>query len=120
MPVFKLILFILLLLVVSAFIIFNFGHTSSISIWPTEKGTFTDVPILLSFFVLYMLGLISAIPFFIGFRYRQRMRKKRAGDAPKKSKNEKARGKTRVLGTKPDHDESHDESADSEEEGETK
>jgi len=115
MSVFKLVLFILLLLIIGAFIIFNVGNTSSISIWPTEKGTFNDVPILLSFFVIYILGLISAIPFFIGFRYRMRRRKKEADDSAKKPKKVKSRDKARVLGAKSDHD----EPADSEQESET-
>jgi len=114
MPV-KLVLFILLLIIIGAFIGLNFEFTSTIRIWPSEKGTFTDIPILISFFVMYMIGMLSVIPFFVGFRYRERrMKKEKTDDTVKKSENDKARGKTRILGSRSSHDESHDKSIDSE------
>ncbi|KGM42915.1 hypothetical protein S1OALGB6SA_1614 [Olavius algarvensis spirochete endosymbiont] len=85
MPV-KLILFIFMLMVVGAFIGFNAGFTSDIAIWPSEKGTFTDVPILLSFFVMYMVGVLSVIPFFIGKRYGKDKKKKTVNTTKEKKK----------------------------------
>jgi len=99
---FKLILFIIILLVIGAFIGFNSGITSEIKIWPSEKGTFTEVPILLSFFVMYVIGVLSVIPFFVGYRNRKEEKKKTDSEA-KKSKNEESKEKTRVLGTKSSH-----------------
>jgi len=105
----KLILFIIMLVVIAAFIGFNSGHTSDISIWFSEKGTFTDVPILVSFFVMYVVGVLSVIPFFVGYQYREG-RKRKAGDAAKELKNEKTGGKARVLGSKAGRDESETDS----------
>jgi len=110
MPI-KLILFIILILAIGAFVGFNAEFTSTIRIWPSEKGTFTDIPILVSFFVMYMIGVLSVIPFFVGFRHRsQRIKEEKTDDAVKESKNEK--GKTRVLGAKSGHGKSHDKSVD--------
>jgi len=116
MPV-KLILFIILVLVIGTFVGFNAEFTSTIRFWPGEKGTFTDVPILISFFIMYIIGVLSVIPFFVGFRHKsQRTKEKKTDDAAKKTKSEK--GKTRVLGIKSGSGESRDKSIDRGEEGE--
>ncbi len=61
----KLIAFIFALLIVILFIFMNHNNSSDIRLWFGEKGSFTDVPIYLSFFVMYMIGVLSVIPFSI-------------------------------------------------------
>ena len=110
MPV-KLVFFLLILIMVGTFVGFNIGHTSDISFWPSEKGTLTDVPILVSFFVMYIVGVLSVIPFFVGSRYRKDEKKKiadakKAVEEAKESKNVRTGGTMRVLGTKASRDKS--------------
>lgn len=98
MPV-KLIVFILTLVVIVSFIGFNIENVSDIKLLPGEKGTLNDVPIFLSFFVMYVIGVLSVIPFFISRQFKKNKSSKplnkdseTAPDAPKK--------KVRVLGSK--------------------
>lgn len=67
----KLIGFIVLLLLVGTLVGLNIDSSSDIRIWFGEKGIIKDVPILLSFFAVYTFGLVSSIPFYIGGRIRQ-------------------------------------------------
>ncbi|OQX29618.1 MAG: hypothetical protein B0D92_02825 [Spirochaeta sp. LUC14_002_19_P3] len=76
----RLIGFIVILLLIGTLIGFNIGNSSDIRIWFGEKGQIKEVPILLSFFTIYIFGLVSSIPFYIGWRMRQ-IKKKRKNSA---------------------------------------
>jgi len=98
----KLIGFIVTLLIIVTFIGFNIENSSDIRIWFGEKGLLTDVPIFVSFFVMYLIGVVSVIPFVVGWR----MKRSRQGKTPDDSKPEldkvekPRRKKVRILGSK--------------------
>lgn len=95
----KLIVFILTLVIIVSFIGFNIENKSDITLFPVEKGVLHDVPIFLSFFVMYVIGVISVIPFFVS-----RQSKKKKGEKPVESASdgtpEPEKKKVRVLGSK--------------------
>jgi hypothetical protein len=101
MPV-KLIAFIILLLVIVSFIGFNAENTSDIRIWLGDNGLLRDVPIYVSFFIMYLIGVLSVVPFIIGWGRRQRNRSgakpsSQPETAPESGK--KSGKKLRVLGS---------------------
>ncbi len=112
----KLIAFILTLLVIVLFIFMNHDNSSDIRLWFGEKGLYEDVPIYLSFFFMYLLGVISVIPFSIGRRIKKSVKKKPADKPKGKSKEtpeneeensfevpaDKPRKKQRPMGRKKD------------------
>lgn len=87
----KLIAFIMVLLVIVTFIGFNVEHTSDIRVWFGEKGTIKNVPIFISFFVMYLIGVLSSLPFIVS-RSLKRLRKKQVEVSQKKAKKIKDSG----------------------------
>ncbi len=94
----RLLVFILLLLIIGTFIGFNIGFTSNIRIWFGSNGVLTDVPILLSLFIMYLTGLLSSIPFIIFWNVKQRERKKRDESSYTEIDNEPDSKPARILG----------------------
>ena len=88
---FKLLSFIIILVVLVTFIGLNLGNTSDVNLWFTEKGQFQDVPIVISFFIVYIIGALSVVPYIIGNQFRT-LRKKRSekkDPSPKKNDGKK-------------------------------
>lgn len=61
----RLIAFIVVLFIIIAFIGFNADNTTDIRIWFGDKGVLRDVRIFVSFFVMYLIGVLSALPFIL-------------------------------------------------------
>ncbi|MBF9015089.1 MULTISPECIES: hypothetical protein [unclassified Oceanispirochaeta] len=72
----RLIWYILILICLFTFVGLNLGNMSDVNIWFTEAGHFKDVPIVISFFVMYILGALSVIPYLIGSGLKQQKQKK--------------------------------------------
>ena len=98
MPV-KLIVFILTLVVIVSFIGFNIENKSDITLFPVENGTLKDVPIFMSFFVMYVIGVLSVIPFFIAKQSTKKKSDKPVAP-PTEGTPEPEKKKVRVLGSK--------------------
>ncbi len=81
----RLVAFIITLLIIFTFIFLNHNNSSDIQIWFGDKGHLTDVPIYLSFFIMYLIGVLSVIPFSVGLWLKQSEKKKQ-----KKKKDEEA------------------------------
>ena len=83
---FKLFSYIIVLVFLVTFIGLNLGNTSDVNLWFTEKGQFKDIPIVISFFVMYILGAFSIVPYIIGNQFKARRKKKneKKADTPKK------------------------------------
>lgn len=94
----KLIAFIIALLIIVTFIGFNIENSSDIRIWFGENGLLEDVPIFVSFFVMYLVGVLSVIPFLMGW-IRKKGRRNDAEDAAVEP-GRKPEKKVRVLGGK--------------------
>ncbi len=69
----KLIGFIIALIVIVTFIGFNATTTTDIRIWFGDDGVLNDIPIFVSFFVMYLVGVVSVIPFLFGWKRRHRL-----------------------------------------------
>ena len=67
---FRLISYIIVLVFLVTFIGLNLGNTSDVNLWFSEKGQFTDVPIVVSFFIMYILGALSIVPYIIGNQFK--------------------------------------------------
>ena len=67
----RLIAFIIVLFIIIAFIGFNADNTTDIRIWFGEKGVLKDVRIFVSFFVMYLIGVLSALPFIFAWNHRK-------------------------------------------------
>lgn len=98
MPV-KLIAFILTLLIIVSFIGFNLENSSDIRIWFGENGLLTEVPIFVSFFVMYLIGVLSVIPFIVGWKWKKKTGKK-TDDSEIEDKAENGKKNVRVLGAR--------------------
>ena len=113
----RLIAFILILLAIVTFIGFNIENSSDIRIWFGERGLLSDVPIFVSFFVMYLIGVLSVVPFMVKWRMRKATKQRdavKAETGEEKTATEKK--KTRILGSKKKIDElSDDEASDAEE-----
>jgi len=95
----KLIGFIITLLIIVTFIGFNLDNSSDIRIWFTEKGLLTDVPIFISFFVMYLIGVLSVVPFLLSWKVKKRSSgKKTTSDQENSGETEKK--SVRVLGSR--------------------
>jgi len=82
----RLIWYIFVLICIFTFIGLNLGNTSDINLWFTESGQMKDVPIFISFFVMYILGAVSVIPYVVGSRIKTiRTKKKEKKSIPAKS-----------------------------------
>ncbi|QEN07687.1 hypothetical protein EXM22_06675 [Oceanispirochaeta crateris] len=62
----RLLWYILILICIFTFIGLNLGNTSDINLWFTEAAKLKDIPIFISFFVMYILGAVSVIPYIVG------------------------------------------------------
>ena len=98
MPV-KLIGFILTLLIIVSFIGFNLENSSDIRIWFGENGLLTEVPIFVSFFVMYLIGVLSVIPFIVGWKWKKKTGEK-TDDSEMEDKAENGKKNVRVLGAR--------------------
>ena len=76
----RLIVFILIFAVVLAFITFNLGHKCDISF---GFITFEAVPVFLTVFISFMLGLLSTLPFIITAGKKRNDKKVGKDDGPK-------------------------------------
>jgi len=95
----KLIGFIVTLLIIVSFIGFNLDNSSDIKLWFGEKGLLTDVPIFISFFVMYLIGVLSVVPFLVSWKMKKRSSgKKTASDQENSTETEKK--SVRVLGSR--------------------
>jgi len=72
----RLIWYILILICLFTFVGLNLGNVSDVDVWFTESGHYEDVPIVISFFVMYILGALSVIPYLIGSGIKQQKQKK--------------------------------------------
>ncbi len=98
MPI-KLIGFIVTLLIIITFIGVNLGNNSDIRIWFGDKGLLTDVPIFVSFFVMYLIGVLSVVPFLLGWKMKKRYSEKK-GQTDSDPAVEKEKKNVRVLGSR--------------------
>jgi hypothetical protein len=100
----RLIAFILILLAIVSFIGFNIENSSDIRIWFGEKGVLSDVPIFVSFFVMYLIGVISVVPFMVKWRMKKASKDRLAHKNEKSADVDAAPGsikkKTRILGSR--------------------
>ena len=97
----RLIGFILLLVVIVTFIGFNVDNTSDIRYWFGETGVLHDVPIFVSFFFMYLVGVLSVVPFLIGWRLKKsRGEEKHEEENQAEDENKKKRSSVRILGRK--------------------
>jgi hypothetical protein len=100
----RLIAFILILLAIVSFIGFNIENSSDIRIWFGEKGVLSDVPIFVSFFVMYLIGVISVVPFMVKWRMKKASKDRLAHKNEKSADDDAAPGsikkKTRILGSR--------------------
>ena len=96
----RLIGFIVTLLIIVSFIGFNIENSSDIRIWFGDSGLLSDVPIFVSFFIMYLIGVMSVIPFLVGWKLKRRKNDKNASDE-KDVKTEPVKKKNvRVLGSR--------------------
>ncbi|MDC7232487.1 MAG: hypothetical protein PQJ58_04610 [Spirochaetales bacterium] len=72
----KLLWYILILILLFTFVGLNLGNVSDVNVWFSESGQFKDVPIVISFFVMYILGALSVIPYLIGSGLKQQKQKR--------------------------------------------
>ena len=72
----RLIWYILILICLFTFVGLNLGNVSDVDVWFSEAGHHEDVPIVISFFVMYILGALSVIPYLIGSGLKQQKQKK--------------------------------------------
>jgi hypothetical protein len=93
----KLIGFIITLLIIITFIGVNLENSSDIRIWFGEKGLLRDVPIFVSFFVMYMIGVLSVVPFLVGWKMKKKSSAKKSETDPE-VEGKKKKKNVRVLG----------------------
>jgi hypothetical protein len=95
----KLIAFILTLLVIVTFIGFNIDHSSDIRVWFGDTGVLKDVPIFVSFFIMYLIGVLSVVPFIVGWKFRKKPSVK-PEDSETDDDADSGKKKVRVLGAR--------------------
>jgi len=92
----KLIWYILILICIFTFIGLNLGNSSDINLWFNEASRLKDVPIFISFFVMYILGAVSVIPYLIGSglkKQKQMKQQKRDAALPSPVQDKKSKRK---------------------------
>ena len=108
---FRLIWYIIVLIFIFIFIGLNLGNTSDINLWFSETARLTDVPIFISFFVMYIFGALSVIPFVVGSGLKKQKKIKQqqkleqtapAAPAPEKKKKLLKRGSEKTEGSEAD------------------
>ena len=75
----RLIGFITALLIIVTFIGFNIENSSDIRVWFGKNGVLEDVPIFVSFFVMYLIGVLSVLPFILVWGRKKRQQARFAG-----------------------------------------
>jgi uncharacterized integral membrane protein len=101
----RLIGFVLLFGILLVFITLNIGNTCNISF---GFKTFDNVPVFITFFCAFALGLFCAIPLSISFRLRKKAKRGKlplSGKAGKSGKKKEASGEE-TSGVSPYQDES--------------
>lgn len=83
MPI-RMIGFILSLLILLTFVGLNWDNTSDIDLWFNQRLHYEDVSIVLSFLIVFLLGMVSSIPFWVDLSIKKKKRQK-----IEKKKNEK-------------------------------
>lgn len=68
----KLIGFILLLVIISFFVGFNIETKIDIRYWFGDNGVAEDVPLLISFIGVYTLGVLSSFPFLLSLKNKRK------------------------------------------------
>ena len=95
----KLIGFIITLLIIITFIGVNLDNSSDIRIWFGENGLLEEVPIFVSFFVMYLIGVLSVVPFLVSWKMKKRGSKKDSDPSTEDlGENKKKKKSVRVLG----------------------
>jgi uncharacterized integral membrane protein len=74
--IFRLVLYILLLILVATFIGLNWQNGSDVDFWFGGKARISDVPVCISMLAAYILGVISVVPFIIKRLLRQKRKEK--------------------------------------------
>jgi len=64
--------FILSLLILLTFVGLNWDNTSDIDLWFNQRLHYEDVSIVLSFLIVFLLGMISSIPFWLDLSIKKR------------------------------------------------
>ena len=95
----KLIGFIITLLIIITFIGVNLDNSSDIRIWFGENGLLTDVPIFVSFFVMYLIGVLSVVPFLLSWKLKKKLSEKKA-QTDSEPVTDKEKKSVRVLGSR--------------------
>jgi uncharacterized membrane protein YciS (DUF1049 family) len=85
----RLIVFIIVLAVFLGFIGLNLSNTSNLSFGFKE---FTNVPVYLTIFISFALGLISSLPFIIFGSVKKRIKQGKAAQAAKAAQAKEASG----------------------------
>jgi hypothetical protein len=62
----RLVGFVVIFAIFVAFITFNLGNTCDINYGPFEFTKLNDVPVFLTIFISFFVGMFAAIPFIIG------------------------------------------------------
>jgi hypothetical protein len=95
----KLIRAIILMLLIVFFIGFNLENRSDIRFWWGDKVVLKNVPIYFSFFVMYLIGVLSMLPILIASsRKRAGKKGKKTGELDTVDAQDKNVKKMRVLG----------------------
>ncbi len=76
----KVIVFLVFLVVALLFIGANYGNMSKISLWWIREVQ--DVPVFLSMAFAFALGMLAMVPFLIRLRFSQRRKEKALKDEP--------------------------------------
>lgn len=86
----KMVGFILVLVILVIFVGLNWSNTSNIDLWFNQTLHFDDVPIVLSFLVVFLLGMLSSIPFWLDRSIKKKRKEKsKKKESPKSDKKEK-------------------------------
>ncbi|MDA3851435.1 MAG: hypothetical protein PF447_09200 [Spirochaetaceae bacterium] len=73
----RMIFFILALMVLVCFVGLNWDNSSNIDLWFNQGIHFENVSIVLSFLVVYLLGILSSIPFWVDLSLRKKHKAKK-------------------------------------------
>ncbi len=73
--------------------------SSSICRVDGENGVLKDVPIFVSFFIMYLIGVLSVVPFIVGWKFRKKP-SARPEDSESDDEADSGKKKVRVLGAR--------------------
>ena len=113
MPV-RLVFFLITLIIIVAFIGFNIENRSDIRLWFNDKGIIRNVPIFVSMFVAYVLGVLSVIPSIVSWTFRKKNRNRPGNGVSDRRETFRKNRKTDVDESPPEEIEEEDSSKDQE------